>query len=474
MSKERAKELAVELASEISKDIKHEVKKLGKKTFQLGGVHPEANKFAHSADVETFPLPDQAVVYMTQHLGAPATPIVKKGDKVKVGQLIGEAQTFMCANIHAPISGTVNRVDMIADISGYKKPAVIIDREGDEWDESIDTTPDIIRDIKLSKEEIIARMKSCGIVGLGGACFPTHIKYMLKPEQKCEYLIVNAAECEPYISTDNRVILERTEQCMIGIEAALIASGAPKAIIGIENNKPEAIAALVEMSKKFTNIEVQPLKMKYPQGAEKQLIKAITGRSVPNGALPISVGCIVNNITTMYVLYQAVQKNKPIVQAYTTVSGKSIPKEQCKIFRLRLGTSIRDVLNAVGIPEDTGKIISGGPMMGKAIANLDAYISKGMGSLLFMNEKESLRGETRPCLRCGKCVSACPMGLQPFMLHALSDLKRYEDCEHYGIMNCIECGCCSFSCPSFRPLVDMIRVGKAKTGAMIRARNAAK
>ncbi|MBQ6070284.1 MAG: electron transport complex subunit RsxC [Bacteroidales bacterium] len=474
MSKERAKELAVELASEISKDIKHEVKKLGKKTFQLGGVHPEANKFAHSADVETFPLPDQAVVYMTQHLGAPATPIVKKGDKVKVGQLIGEAQTFMCANIHAPISGTVNRVDMIADISGYKKPAVIIDREGDEWDESIDTTPDIIRDIKLSKEEIIARMKSCGIVGLGGACFPTHIKYMLKPEQKCEYLIVNAAECEPYISTDNRVILERTEQCMIGIEAALIASGAPKAIIGIENNKPEAIAALVEMSKKFTNIEVQPLKMKYPQGAEKQLIKAITGRSVPNGALPISVGCIVNNITTMYVLYQAVQKNKPIVQAYTTVSGKSIPKEQCKIFRLRLGTSIRDVLNAVGIPEDTGKIISGGPMMGKAIANLDAYISKGMGSLLFMNEKESLRGETRPCLRCGKCVSACPMGLQPYMLHALSDLKRYEDCEHYGIMNCIECGCCSFSCPSFRPLVDMIRVGKAKTGAMIRARNAAK
>ena len=474
MSKERAKERAVELASEISKDIKHEVKKLGKKTFQLGGVHPEANKFAHSADVETFPLPDQAVVYMTQHLGAPATPIVKKGDKVKVGQLIGEAQTFMCANIHAPISGTVNRVDMIADISGYKKPAIVIDREGDEWDESIDTTPDIIRDIKLNKEEIIARMKSCGIVGLGGACFPTHIKYMLKPEQKCEYLIVNAAECEPYISTDNRVILERTEQCMIGIEAALIASGAPKAIIGIENNKPEAIAALVEMSKKFTNIEVQPLKMKYPQGAEKQLIKAITGRSVPNGALPISVGCIVNNITTMYVLYQAVQKNKPIVQAYTTVSGKSIPKEQCKIFRLRLGTSIRDVLNAVGIPEDTGKIISGGPMMGKAIANLDAYISKGMGSLLFMNEKESLRGETRPCLRCGKCVSACPMGLQPYMLHALSDLKRYEDCEHYGIMNCIECGCCSFSCPSFRPLVDMIRVGKAKTGAMIRARNAAK
>ena len=322
MSIERSKELANELAHEITQDIKAEVKKLGKKTFSMGGVHPEANKFAHSANVETFPLPDQAVVYMTQHLGAPAKPIVEKGDKVKVGQLIAEANGFVSANIHAPISGTVSKIDMIADISGYKKPAIVIDREGDEWDESIDTTPDIIRDIKLGKDEIIARMKDRGIVGLGGACFPTHIKYMLKPEQKCEYLIINAAECEPYISTDNRVILERTEQCMIGIECALIASGASKAIIGIEDNKPQAIAALVEMAKKFTNIEVQPLKIKYPQGAEKQLIKAITGRSVPNGALPISVGCIVNNITTMYVLYQAVQKNKPIVQAYTTVSGK--------------------------------------------------------------------------------------------------------------------------------------------------------
>jgi len=460
------------LAAEISKELKADIKNLGKKTFPMGGVHPEANKFAHSADVETFPLPDQAVVFMGQHLGAPATPIVQKGDKVKVGQLIGEAQTFMCANVHAPISGTVNRIDMIADITGYKKPAVVIDREGDEWMEDIDTTPDIIREIKLTKDEIIARMKSCGIVGLGGACFPTHIKYMLKPDQKCEYLIVNAAECEPYISTDNRVILERTEQCMIGIQCALIASGAPKAIIGIEDNKPKAIAALTQMAKQYPNIEVQPLKMKYPQGAEKQLIKAITGRSVPNGALPISVGCIVNNITTMYVLYQAVQKNKPIVQAYTTVSGKSIPKEQCKIFRLRIGTPIHAVLDAVGIPEDTGKIISGGPMMGKAIANLDAYIVKGMGSLLFMNEQESKRGPVYPCIRCGKCVSACPMGLQPYMLHAYSSLKRYEDCEQFGIMNCIECGSCSFTCPANRPLVDMIRVGKAKTGAMIRARNA--
>lgn len=444
-----------------------------KKTFRMGGVHPESNKFAHSAPVETFPLPDEAVVYMTQHLGAPATPIVQKGDKVKVGQLIGKAESFVCANIHAPISGTVVKVDMVADITGYKKPAVVIKREGDEWLETIDTSLDVIHDIKLkTKEEIIERIKDCGVVGLGGACFPTHIKYMLKPEQKCEYLIVNAAECEPYISTDNRVILERCEQCMIGIEIALIASGAPKAIIGIEDNKPRAIKMLVETAKRYPNIEIQPLHIKYPQGAEKQLIKAITGRSVPNGALPISVGCIVNNITTMYAIYLAVQKNKPIVQTYTTVSGRSLRENQCKNYRLRIGTPIMDILNSVGIPEDTGKIISGGPMMGKAISNLGAYTAKGMSSLLFMNEKESVRGEIHPCLRCGKCVSACPMGLEPYMLHTFTDLKRWDDAENYGIMNCIECGSCSFICPSNRPILDMIRVGKAKVGGIIRSRTA--
>lgn len=472
MSKEKIKELAGELAVEISKEIKKEVKDLGKKTFHMGGVHPEANKFAHSKSVETFPLPDQAVVYMTQHLGAPAKPIVQKGDKVKVGQLIGEANGFVSANIHSPISGTVNRIDMIPDITGYAKPAIVIDREGDEWMEDIDTSLDIVREIKLNKDEIIARMKDRGIVGLGGACFPTHIKYMLKPEQKCEYLIINAAECEPYISTDNRVALERTEQSIIGIEIALIASGADQAIIGIEDNKPRAIAKLMEAAKGHPKIKVQPLRIKYPQGAEKQLIKAITGRSVPNGALPISVGCIVNNLTTMYVLYQAVQKNKPIVQAYTTVSGKSIPAEKCCNFRIRLGTPIKAIMDAVGIPEDTGKIIAGGPMMGKAVTNLNAYAGKGMSSLLFINEKEAKRGTPSNCIRCGKCVEACPMGLEPYKLQTYTELKRYDDCEANGIMNCIECGSCQFACPACRPILDYVRVGKNKTGAIIRSRNA--
>ena len=460
------------MSTDISNELKKEVKALGKKTFHMGGVHPEANKIAHNQGIEEFPLPDQAVVYMTQHLGAPAKPIVQKGDKVKVGQLIGEPSGFVSANIHSPISGTVNRVDMIADISGYKKPAVVIDREGDEWMEDIDTTPDIVRDIKLGKDEIIARMKDKGIVGLGGACFPTHIKYMLKPEQKCEYLIINAAECEPYISTDNRMAIEHAEECIIGIEAALIASGADQAIIGIEDNKPEATASLVAATKGHPKIKVQPLRIKYPQGAEKQLIKAITGRSVPNGALPISVGCIVNNLTTTYAIYQAVQKNMPIVQTFTTVSGKSIPAEKCRNFHMRLGTPIQAVMDAVGIPEDTGKIISGGPMMGKAITNLNAYAVKGMSSLLFIREQDAKRGPISNCIRCGKCVEACPMGLEPYRLHALSENMRFEDCEKEGIMNCIECGCCQFTCPANRPLLDNVRIGKNKTGAMIRARAA--
>lgn len=460
----------IEIEHKLEDSIKF-VKGMKRKTFSMGGVHPDGNKFAHSAPVETFPLPDEAVVYMTQHLGSPATPVVKKGDKVKVGQLIGKAESFVCANIHAPVSGVVTKVDTARDITGYHRPAIFIKREGDEWDESIDTSLDIIRDIKLkTKEEIIERIKDRGVVGLGGACFPTHIKYMLKPDQKCDVLIVNAAECEPYISTDNRVIIERCEQCMIGIEIALIASGAPKAIIGIEANKPQAIKMIVETAKRYPNIEVQPLNIKYPQGAEKQLIKAITGRSVPNGGLPIAVGCIVNNITTMYAIYLAVQKNKPIVQTYTTVSGRSLPEEQCKNYRLRIGTPILDVLNSVGIPDDTGKIISGGPMMGKAISNLEAYTAKGMSSLLFMNDEESARKEAQPCLRCGKCVSVCPMGLEPYMLHTFTDLKRWDDAESYGIMNCIECGSCSFICPSNRPILDMIRVGKAKVGGIIRAR----
>ena len=438
------------------------------KTFRIGGIHPEENKLAKEQSVEIFPIPKQVTVFLTQHLGAPSVPQVQKGDKVKVGQLIGKAEAFICANVHSPVSGTVAKIEPVADFLGYKKDAIVIDVEGDEWAEGIDTSTELKKDITLSKQEIIDRMKACGIVGLGGACFPTHVKYMVPPDKKVDYLLINAAECEPFITVDYRMMLERADEVMVGIEAMLIASGAPVALIGVEANKPDAFEHLTKVAANYKDIQVVKLKTKYPQGAEKQLIKALTGRSVPNGKLPIEVGCIVNNIATAFAIYEAVQKNKPIIETFTTVSGKSV--KNLKNYRVRIGTCINDILNAVGIPEDTGKIISGGPMMGKAISNLNAYTVKGMSSLLLMTEKESKRGEVYECLRCGKCVQACPMGLEPYMLHALTDLQRYEDCEKHGIMNCIECGSCSFGCPSNRPILDMIRVGKNKTGAMIRAR----
>ena len=438
------------------------------KTFKIGGIHPEENKLAKANPVELFPIPKQVTVFLTQHLGAPSVPQVQKGDKVKVGQLIGKAEAFICANVHSPVSGTVAKIEPVADFLGYKKDAIVIDVEGDEWAEGIDTSTELKKDITLTKQEIIDRMKACGIVGLGGACFPTHVKYMVPPDKKVDYLLINAAECEPYITVDYRMMLERADEVMVGIEAMLIASGAPVALIGVEANKPDAFEHLTKVAANYKDIQVVKLKTKYPQGAEKQLIKALTGRSVPNGKLPIEVGCIVNNIATAFAIYEAVQKNKPIIETFTTVSGKSV--KNMKNYRVRIGTCINDILNAVGIPEDTGKIISGGPMMGKAISNLNAFTVKGMSSLLLMTEKESKRGEVYECLRCGKCMQACPMGLEPYMLHALTDLQRYEDCEKHGIMNCIECGSCSFGCPSNRPILDMIRVGKNKTGAMIRAR----
>lgn len=438
------------------------------KTFKIGGVHPEENKFAKEFSVEVFPLPKQATIFLNQNLGAPSTPVVQKGDAVKVGQLIAKAEGFIGANIHSPYSGTVANVDLVSDAFGFKKMAIIINVEGDEWLETIDTTSTLVKEIKLSKAEIVTRIKECGIVGLGGACFPTHVKYMIPENKKVDYILVNAAECEPYITIDHRMMLEKSEECMVGIQALLIASGAPKALIGIENNKPDAIAHLTKVAAQYSNIEVVPLKTQYPQGAEKQLIKALVNREVPSGKLPLEVGVIVNNITTCHSVYEAIQKNKPLIETFLTVSGKKL--ENRKNYQVRIGTPVSEILNQVGIPENTGKIISGGPMMGKAISNINSLAVKGMSSLLLMDQTESKRGETVNCLRCGKCVYGCPMGLEPYLLAPLSDMKDYESCEKNGIMDCCECGSCSFSCPSYRPLLDLIRVGKSKTGAMLRAR----
>ena len=433
----------------------------------MGGVHPEENKISTDAKIEVFPLPKQAVVFLNQHLGAPATPVVAKGDAVKTGQLIAKAEAFVCANIHSPVTGTVNKIDTMKDIFGYNKTAIVIDvAETEEWAETVDTTPDIKREITLSQKEIIDKMKEMGIVGLGGATFPTHIKYMIPEGKKAEYLLINAAECEPYLTSDHRVILDHTEEVLIGISVLRKALGVPKAYIGIENNKPEPIARLQEMAKQFEGIEVVPLKVKYPQGAEKQLIYSITRRSVPSGKLPIDVGCVVNNIGTAFSVYEAVQKNKPLIETIMTVTGKSLGQQQHN-YVVRIGTPFSDLANYIGgLPEDTCKIISGGTMMGKAIVNIDGPIVKGTSSMLLISEKEAYRFEEQDCIRCGKCVKACPMGLEPYLFSSLINNGKFQEAADNHLMDCMECGCCLFSCPAHKPLTDEIRLAKTKLRQM--------
>jgi electron transport complex protein RnfC len=439
------------------------------KTFNRGGVHPQENKLTNDSTIEVFPLPKQAVVFVSQHLGAPSTLIVQKGDKVKTGQLIAKAEQFICANTHSPYTGTITKIDVATDFTGYKKPAIYIDVEEDEWLEGIDSSTEIVREIKLDSNQIIEKIKEMGIVGLGGAAFPTHIKYMIPQGKKADYLIINAVECEPYLTSDYRIMNERAEECLIGVEILKKALNVEKALVGVESNKPDAIEHLTNTAKRFEGIEIIPLKTKYPQGAEKQLIYALTKREVPSGKLPIEVGCVVNNIGTAQAVYYAVQKNMPLIQNILTLTGKNV--KQKKNLLVRVGTPIQSVIDYCGgLPEGTGKVISGGPMMGKAISELSAPTVKTTSAILLMSNKESSRKEVTNCLRCGKCVSVCPMGLEPIQIAQFAENRLWEEAEKTLAMDCIECGCCLFTCPAGRPLLDLVRISKNHIGEIRRQR----
>ncbi|MFW6019951.1 MAG: electron transport complex subunit RsxC [Bacteroidales bacterium] len=440
------------------------------KTFKLGGIHPAENKMAASQPIEEFPLPKQGIVPVSQHLGAPAKLLVKKGDQVKTGQLIGETAGFISANIHAPYTGKVKKIDNVLDASGYRRQAVIIDvADQEEWEEGIDPSADIIREITANPDEIVEKMKANGIVGLGGATFPSHVKLMVPEGKKIEYLIINGVECEPYLTNDHRLMLEKTEEMLIGIKILMKGLGVHKAIIGIENNKMDAVDQIRSMLKDFEGISVEPLKVKYPQGGEKQLIKALINREVPGGKLPLDVGCVVNNVATAYAVYEAVQKNKPLIDRIMTVTGKNLPRQAN--LKVRFGTQLSALVDHVGgLPEDTGKIVSGGPMTGKALASLDVPVTKGTAGILVLNQKEARFAEPRNCIRCAKCTEVCPQGLEPYLLHQFGEFERPEDAEADGILECIECGSCNYICPSNRPLLEYIRVGKANTSEMIRNR----
>ena len=439
----------------------------------MGGVHPSENKLSCGKPVEVLPLPDTVMIPLAQHIGAPAVAKVAKGDKVLTGQLIAEAGSFMSANIHSPVSGTVAAVDMQPNGQGLRQMMITIKREGDEWAEGIDRSETLVKECSLSAEQIIAKIKDAGIVGMGGATFPTHVKLSVPPGKKADALIINGVECEPYLTSDHRTMLEHGEELLVGVSILMKAIGVDRAFIGIENNKPDAIAHLSKLVKEYHGVEVVPLKVRYPQGGEKQLIAAVTGRQVPPPpALPIDVGAVVCNASTTLAVYHAVQKNKPLIERVVTITGKSV--KEPKNLLTRMGTPIQSLIDAAGgLPADAGKVINGGPMMGRAMVNLASPVTKGCSGITVLSGRDAVRREASQCIKCAKCVAACPMGLEPYYLSKMTQKKNWDELEAQMITSCIECGCCQSTCPSYLPLLDWIRLGKQSVMGIIRQRAAA-
>lgn len=439
------------------------------KTFPIGGVHPPDHKITRHERIRPFPIPALVVIPLSQHIGAPAAPVVAKGDRVLAGQLIGQASGFVSANVHSSVSGTVTSVDTFIDGNGIRKPGITIAVEGDEWMSGIDRSQQVAMRCMLTPREIVSRIAAAGIVGMGGATFPTQVKLMVPEGKKVDMLVINGVECEPYLTSDFRLMLERGREVLCGISILARAFGVGRSVIGIESNKPEAIANLRSMLHEFPNMQVVALAEKYPQGGEKQLIAALTGKRVPSGGLPIDVGIVVQNVATALAVYEAVQKNKSLMERVVTVTGKGL--ERPANLLVRIGTPVRALLEACGgVPEEGGKVINGGPMMGRAIYRLDTPVTKGTSGILVMPRGDALRGHAGHCIRCARCVQACPMGLEPYLLATLSAKGLCDAMEQGRITDCIECGCCSYTCPANLPLLDRIRLGKAETKKRIRSR----
>lgn len=430
------------------------------KTFSLGGVHPADSKLSAEKAIEVLDLPRMVTIPISQHIGKPAKVVVERGDSVKVGDIIAVHEGFVSSNIHASVSGKVGKIEDVLDSSGFKRTAINIRVKGDDWSETIDRTDDLVSTITASPEEIVKKVMEAGVVGLGGAAFPSHVKLSVPEGKHVDYLIINGVECEPYLTADHRLMLEKPKEIIVGAQILMKALGVSKAIIGIENNKKDAIELLKKEAQAVDGLEVQALKVQYPQGGEKQLIQALLGREVPSGGLPADAGAIVHNVGTTYAIYQAVQKNKPLVERVVTITGNSLEKPSN--FLVRIGTPVSHLIAAAGgLPEDTGKIVGGGPMMGKALSTPDVPVSKATSGILVIPEDQSKRAEVYNCTHCGKCIEVCPMGLEPYYLMLTAERGLYEKAAHENVLDCIECGSCSFTCPSNRPILDYIRLGKS-------------
>jgi electron transport complex protein RnfC len=430
------------------------------KTFPKGGIHPAENKITSSKAIQRMTAPKVVYVPIAQHIGIPSEIVVDRKDKVKKGQVIAKSGGYVSSNIHSPVAGTVTKLDMMVDSSGYKKQCIVI--RTDEKDESNFDAPDfpLKKEITMDQQDILQHITDSGIVGLGGATFPSHVKLDLKNDHHVDCLLINGVECEPYLTADHRLMLEKADEIIVGIQILMRALHIQKAIIGIENNKKDAIKVLKKAAQVDNRIKIAALQVKYPQGSEKQLIKAILNREVPKGGLPMDIGVIVHNVGTIFAIYQAVQYDQPLIERVVTITGKKLANPSN--YWVKIGTPIKDLVQEVGgIPEGTRKIVNGGPMMGKAIKNTDVPITKGTSGILVISEDEASRQESKNCIRCSNCVFVCPMGLEPHLLMNLTEKGFYEKARAEDIMTCIECGSCSYACPSHRPLLDYIRFGKS-------------
>ncbi len=428
------------------------------KSFK-GGIHPadDGKALSKNCPIEPAPDPDEVVIFLGQHIGAPCEPAVEKGQEVQRGQLVGKAQGFVSAPVHASVTGKVTAIEpRIHPILARPVQAVVIERTAD-IDRSSEMQDKADLDA-LTADQIKERISNAGIVGMGGATFPTHVKLSPPPDKPIDVLLLNGAECEPYITSDYRLMMERPDDVIAGMRLLMKAVGVERGIVGIEANKPDAYEKMVEAARPF-GIEVEMCQVKYPQGAEHQLIQALTGRTLRGRALPMEVGVVVQNIATANAVYQACAFERPLIERVVTVTGPGV--ENPKNFLTPIGSPIAGLLDAAGLKPEANKIILGGPMMGFALPTIEGVPTmKGVNSVLALADAGRW-DDYRACIRCGKCVANCAYGLNPSLLSILCEAGRYEETEAHDIMDCKECGCCTFGCPAKRPIMQWIRTAKA-------------
>lgn len=434
------------------------------KTFKMGGIHPHDYKeLTNKKPIEILPPPKIAVIPVVQHTGVPGNPVVKVGDTVKVGDLIATSDKLVTSPVHSSISGKVKKIDHFPHTFGTKIMSIQIESDGlDTFNDSIIKREDIKERFKpdnAKKDEYLKKIRDCGVAGMGGAAFPAHVKLSPPKDVKVDCLLINGAECEPYLTSDHRLMLERPDDVAAGAQIMMSILGVSTCKIGIEENKADAIKIMSKVAESYPGIEIVSLKMKYPQGGEKQLVYAILGKTIPSEKLPFHVGAVVQNVGTCVAVYEAVVMNKPLFERVVTISGSGVKNP--KNLLVRIGTSFSEVLDACGFEYQEGvKILHGGPMMGKTQWSIDVPVIKGTSGIVVMNPEESKKSLIRACLRCGKCEEVCPMGLMPGDLALQVEKRVFDNLVVSGLMDCIECGCCGYICPSTRPIVHWIRLGK--------------